>query len=189
MTTYSDEHWTDYVVVNNQPVFNLSNYAVDYVNLGDPFRINIPASLLSSTQANFSVNTADNPGNGSGCSPYNSLIYTVAVNLSTERSVVVPDAVGCVWNVTFSDGSTDKMSIPANYVGTNSCAYAPGNITYDANDAYQLGAYMIFNHLDLYRDGKIFVNLREEDLEVIVTTISRVPYMWGPSLVTLEVTR
>ncbi len=57
-TSYSDEHWTDYLAIEgegvnasnatvmmNISVFNLSDYDSNYVRLGDPYRINVPAAL------------------------------------------------------------------------------------------------------------------------------------------------
>lgn len=206
-TSYSDEHWTDYLaiegeglnasnatVVMNISIFNLSDYDSNYVRLGDPYRINVPAGLLRSGANHFIINTADNPGNTSGCSPNNSLIYDVAVNLSVERSEPVPGSEGCEWDIAFPDGARVNVTIPSSYSGANRCSYTPVNhtladVAYDDDDAYQLGAYMMFRRLDFNDDGTIFVNLREEDLEVIVTTISRVPYLHGPSRVVLEVVR
>ncbi len=106
----------------------------------------------------------------------------------------MPGSEGCAWTIAFPDGAKVNVTIPSSYSGANRCSYTPSNHTisnaaYDEDDAYQLGAYMMFRRLDFNDDGTIFVNLREEDLEVIVTTISRVPYLHGPSRVVLEVVR
>ena len=199
LMSYSDRYWTDLVQVNNQSSdnrssFNLTAFGTVYSTLGDPFEVSIPVVDLVAGNNTFFINTADNPGNTSGCSPNNSLIYDVAVNLSVERSEPVPGSEGCEWDIAFPDGARVNVTIPSSYSGTNRCSYTPSNHTladgsYDGDDAYQLGAYMMFRRLDFNDDGTIFVNLREEDLEVIVTTISRVPYLHGPSRVVLEVVR
>jgi hypothetical protein len=190
VTSYSGEYWTDRLVMNSTAVYNLSYYSTLYDSLGDPYMISVPASLLQPGANSISTRLGIDPSNLSvDCSPNNTLIYTVAVNLSVERSDAVPNSAGCKWIIEFPDNTTANLTIPTTYVGSNSCSYRPGNITYDASDAYQLGAYMMFHRLDFNKDGTVFVNLREEDLEVIVTTISRVPYLWGPSIVTLEVVR
>jgi hypothetical protein len=187
--SYSGTHWSDYLSVNGVEVYNLTNFLVPYDQLGDPTIIQPPINLFTLGNNTLDIQTGDSSSNRTGCFVNDSVIYTVIVNLSTERSVVVPNATGCNWYVEFEDNTFDNISIPAAYVGANQCSYRRGNISYDAEDAYQLGAYTIFNRLDFKKDGTLFVNLRDEDLEVIVTTISRVPYMWGPSVARLEVTR
>jgi hypothetical protein len=187
--TYSGSHWSDYLSVNGVEVFNLSSFLLPYPDLGDPSVIETPVSLLTIGNNTFHLETGESATNRTGCFVNNSVFYVVSINLSTERSVVVPDAEGCIWNVQYEDGTSENITIPAAYAGANRCSYTGANITYDATDAYQLGAYNIFNRLDFRQNGKLFVNLRNEDLEVIVTTISQVPYMWGPSVVKLEVAR
>jgi hypothetical protein len=187
--SYSGTHWSDYLAVNDVEVYNLSNFLVPYDELGDPTIIQAPVSLFTLGNNTVTIQTGDSAINRTGCFVNDSVIYTVVVNLSTERSTVVPNATGCLWYVEFEDNTFDNITIPAAYTGTKECSYRRGNITYDPGDAYQLGAYTIFNRLDFKKDGTLFVNLRDEDLEVIVTTISQIPYMWGPSIVRLEVTR
>ena len=43
--------------------------------------------------------------------------------------------------------------------------------------------------LDFENDGRVYVNLDSADLEIIVTVVSQVPYLWGPSLASVEVWR
>jgi hypothetical protein len=191
--SYSGTHWTDYVGVNvgagGGEAFNLSSFFSPYPELGDPSVVVAPRELFHQGSNTVDIQTGDSPSNRTGCSMNNSVIYTVTINLSTERSTVVPNATGCIWDVQFEDDTYENITIPANYPGAVHCSYRAGNITYDATDAYQLGAYTIFERLDFTKSGKLFVNLRDEDLEVIVTTISRVPYLWGPVIVRLEVSR
>lgn len=187
--SYSGVHWTDYVGVNGVEAYNLSAFLVPYGELGDPTVIHAPLDLFSQGNNAFTIETGDSAVNRTGCSVNSSVIYTVVVNLSTERSVVVPNATGCHWEVQFEDDTFDTISIPATYAGSNACSYTASNISYDGQDAYQLGAYTIFARLDFKKEGKLFVNLRDEDLEIIVTTISQIPYLWGPSVVRLEVIR
>jgi hypothetical protein len=187
--SYSGVHWADYLSVNAVEAYNLSNYFVPYDELGDPSVIHAPISLFSVGNNTVVLDTGDSAENRTGCFVNNSIIYVVSINLSTERSTVVPTSAGCIWNVQFEDDTYENITIPAAYAGLNRCSYTAGNITYDAQDAYQLGAFTIFQRLDFRKNGKLFVNLRNEDLEVIVTTISRVPYMWGPAVVKLQVTR
>jgi hypothetical protein len=187
--SYSGIHWSDYMAVNGVQVYNLSTFLLPYDQLGDPTVISAPISLFSQGNNTLVLQTGDGPQNRTGCFANNTAIYTVRVNLSTERSVVVPNATGCSWTVQFEDGTFENLTIPITYAGPERCSYTASNISYDPQDAYQLGAYTIFKRLDFKSDGRLYVNLRDEDLEVIVTTINRVPYLWGPSIVRLEMMR
>ena len=104
LVSYSAEHWTDYVSVNDQEAFNLSNYFVDYTRLGDPFLVHIPrANITDSNQ--FYFRTGDAPDNFTGCSPDNSLVYTLLVPSATPRTTVFANATGCVWTIENDDGT------------------------------------------------------------------------------------
>ena len=187
--SYSGTHWTDYVAVNGVEAFNLSTFLLSYGDLGDPTVVQVANSLFSNGNNTITLETGDSQSNRTGCSLNNSVTYIVGVNLSTERSVVVPNTTGCIWTVQFEDNTVENITIPSTYTGSLMCSYQSGNISYNGADAYQLGAYLIFERLDFRKDGKLYVDLRDEDIEVIVTTISRIPYMWGPSVATLEVIR
>ncbi len=190
VTSYSGDEWTSAVSANGATVYNLSAYAPIYQSLGDPYRVVIPTSLLSDGNNSVRVAIGTDALNSSGlCSSNDSVIYTVAINLSTERTDAVPLAKGCTWDVETETGERLNLTIPASYSGAQRCSYTSANITYDPLDAYQLGAWMIFSRLDFNRRGKLFVNIREEDLEIVVTTISGVPYMWGPAIARIEVRR
>jgi hypothetical protein len=190
LTSYSGEYWTNGLTANGASVYNLSKYSSLYASLGDPYRVNIPVNTLVPGNNTLTLSLGTDAFNSSfNCSANNTFIYTVAINLSTERSDVVERAEGCRWTVQFANSATLNLTIPSSYTGSNVCSYRSGNLTYDSADAYQLGAFTIFDRLDFARDGTVFVDLRAEDLEVIVTTISRVPYLWGPALLRLEVAR
>lgn len=187
--SYSGIHWTDLVQVNGNTVYNLSDFLKPYGELGDPTLVNTPLNMYGLGVNTVNIETGDSPTNRTGCKQNNSIIYTVRINLSTERSNVVPNATGCEWQVQFEDDTYENMTIPASYNGSDSCFYNATNIIYDDEDAYQLGAYEILRRLDFRKEGKLFVNLQEEDLEIVVTTIGGVPYMWGPAVARVEVTR
>lgn len=189
IASYSDDYWTSSIVVNGATAYNLSSYAPAYSSLGDPHRISIPPGLLMNGNNTVRLGIGTEALNESAyCSQNNTIIYKIAINLSTERSNAVPSASGCLWEIDTGSG-TINLTIPQSYPGNSTCKYTAANITYDPRDAYQLGAYLIFDRLDFMGAGKLSVNLNEEDLEVIVTTISGVPYLWGPAIARIEVTQ
>ena len=95
--------------------------------------------------------------------------------------------VGCKWTVETKGLGNSIVSIPQNYVGNKTCYYTNSSISYDPDDAYDFAVYQIFKQLDAYNDGRIIVSLAAEDLEVVVLTVSGLPYMWGPSIMKSEV--
>lgn len=187
--SYSGLHWTDFLFVNGVDIYNLSKFLKPYGELGDPTLVNAPLEVFSPGNNTIFIETGDGPLNRTGCSVNNSAIYRIRINLSTERSRVVENADGCVWTVQFEDDTLETYTIPSSYSGTNECSYRPGDISYDPNDAYQLATYELLARLDFSKTGKLFVNLREEDLEIVVTTISGIPYLWGPAIARIEVIR
>jgi hypothetical protein len=190
MTSYSGAHWTDGVIVNTEPVFNLSMFSADYSIVGDPFIVQIPTDLLiAGTNNTFNMRTGDNPNNMTNCSRNNSFIYLVGINSSTSRTNVLKWAEGCAWSIEFEDGTFLNTSIPHDYLGFKTCNYTNASIAYNASDAYDLSTYNILHELDFDQDGRVFVNLNAEDLEIVVTLVSQVPYLWGPSYLKVVIWR
>ncbi|MBW3001119.1 hypothetical protein KY341_04545, partial [Candidatus Woesearchaeota archaeon] len=90
------------------------------------------------------------------------------------------------------DDTFSNKSIPEGYSGSNRCSYTAANHTladgaYDPNDAYDIAVYKLLRALDYDDNGKVFVNLDAADIEIVLTTVSSVPYLWGPTLVKARV--
>ncbi len=188
VTSYSSNHWTEYLSVNNISVFNLTSYGINYALLGDPFIIQVPSiTLQPGAYNNISLVVGDSPTNLSACSPNNTLIYTALINVSTSRTDALSNVVGCMWTIKSSSGSTFNMTIPQSYVGSRTCSYNGNNITYDPNDVYDVSVYNMLKQLDYSNTGQIFFDLNQNDLEIILLTTGQVQYMWGPSVLKMEV--
>lgn len=186
-TSYSGPHWTSYVSLDNQSVFNLSSYNEEFLFMGDPYIVQVPPSLLNSGQHGIEIFTGDGPENYTlPCSNNNTLIYTALIAASTPRSDVVEYANGCVWSIEFEDGSFINEPIPSDYSGNNSCSYTNTSINYNPVDAYDVATYQIFSQLDFDDDGRVLINIDTEDLEIIVTLVSQVPFLWGPAIIQAE---
>lgn len=188
LASYSGSHWTNVVTVNDQTIYNLSEYFVSYPRLGDPHRIYLPLDVLSSTNQLF-VQTADSPTNITACSQNNSVIYTARVPAASARTPVLANADGCHWQIENDDASIQEISVPEEYNGANQCSYTSQDIIYDSTDALQVAVYELLSALDFDGDGSIFVSLESEDLEIILTQVGSVPFLWGPILVQTEVWR
>jgi hypothetical protein len=195
VTSYSGEHWTRTLSINSNPVYNLSEYNTNFTTLGDPYLIHAPPSLFINGSNVFYVDTGDDSVNSTGCSKNNSLIYTALVPSSTERSPVVQNTIGCNWTIQFEDDTFSNKIIPVGCSGISPCprcSYIATNHTlennsYDPTDAYDIAVFNLLKKLDFDDNGKIFVNLDAIDIEIIITTITSVPYLWGPTLVRARV--
>lgn len=186
VTSYSGNHWTDWVGVNSQVVYNLSDFLVNYQRLGDPYRVNIPPSSLGESNT-ITVNTGDSPDNATGCSQNNSLIYTARVPGASASTPVLEHANGCEWTIENDDETTQNVTVPSTYNGSQTCSYTNAQQSYNETDAMQVAVYRLLEKLDFDEDGRIFVSLEAEDLEIILTKVDSVPYLWGPILVRAEV--
>ncbi|NJL43912.1 MAG: hypothetical protein HC945_01125, partial [Nitrosarchaeum sp.] len=193
LTSYSGDHWTDLVRVTSPSIgtaFNLSRFSDVYQRLGDPYLVQVPVNLLQSGSNSLYIRTGDGPTNSTDCSANNTLIYRGFINSSTPRSGVVERAEGCEWTIEFEDLTSITTLIPPEYAGSRKCAY---NSTYhhpplyDNRDAYDLAVAHILDSLDFDDDGRVLINLQEEDLEIIVSVVQQVPFLWGPTLVEVSV--
>ncbi len=185
--SYSGPHWTDLLLVNGFESYNLSRFGQNYFYLGDPFVIQAPVNYLSTGLNNLTLRVGDSPSNHTNCSSHNKLVYTVLINSTIQRGNVLSKAEGCNWTLQFEDGSFDSILIPSYYSGTKQCSYTNTSISFDSDDAYDVAAYRLFTNLDLDNDGKLFVNLKAEDLEIVITSVESVPYLWGPSILEVRV--
>lgn len=87
VTSYSSLYWTSSVEVNTSKtggawtnVYNVSQYGDEYTDIGDPFIVNLPVNLLSVNENNsVSLDTAFSGDNPTGGSPYDRVIYQVAI--------------------------------------------------------------------------------------------------------------
>jgi hypothetical protein len=185
ITSYSGNHWTEKLIVNGAELYNLQDYGTMYRALGDPFSIGIPIGRLNRGPNAFTLHTADNPEEQTGCSPYNKLIYTAALNNTISLQEIYPEAIGCTWTVSML-GEELILPLPEDYTGSTTCSYTPTNIAFNNQDAWQALAYHIFNSFDVYSDGDLDIHFTQSSLDIHMNTQERIPYLWGPAL--LEVT-
>ncbi len=185
ITSYSGRHWTDRLEVNNELVYDLSEFGDRYSYLGDPFMIGIPHGLLTNNNY-FELNTGDYPGDSRGCSPNNRLIYTASMQSSFRLDDIYADAEGCTWTVQMPD-RTETFVIPSDYTGTNTCSYQSSGISYNSDDAWQALAYKMFSSFDTNDDGILNIDFEEQNLDFNMRFIDDIPYMWEPSVLEVVV--
>ncbi len=177
-TSYSGSRWTEKLQINNFVAYNLNNFILPYIKLGDPYSLIIPKSYISS-QNNVLISTAISSTNISSGSQFNKIIYTLAKNF-TAFSSVVGNAQGCIWNLQFDDGTSLNATVPRGYSGTNQCYFPAqlGLLTHDPNDAIQTAVYNLLNEMDFDKNGKLDIKFSEQALQIDISQISGIPFTW-----------
>ncbi|MBI2452019.1 VWA domain-containing protein [Candidatus Pacearchaeota archaeon] len=187
--SYSGYRWTDYASLNGIKFYNLTEYIKKYLELGDPFVFTLPKNLIQSNNT-VRITTGSSPGNTTFGSVSNKIIYTVVKNTTSfatgneSTGGIFAFAEGCEWNVTFEDGITDIIPMPAFYSNGNSCTYDGSDCDADGtpcdiNDALQVAANNLLKVLDFDSDGKVDVKFSEQNLQVAGETITGIPFAWS----------
>jgi hypothetical protein len=178
VVSYSGPRWTDYVSVNGEEVYRLSDFGTDYLSLGDPYIVNVPVSLVNNGSTNYvNLTTGVSPTNSSGGSTSNKIIYTLRRGASAF-SGIVGSAEGCNWSIQFEDGSVLNTMVPPGYTGTDNCYYNETSfeeVGY-GHDAYQVAVFSLLKDLDLDGNGKVDVVFTSQGLDVSVDTLTGIPY-------------
>ncbi len=178
--SYSGDKWTNKVILNNQTVYNLSNYGNDYIELGDPYAISIdPNRLLLNNTLSLTVSTSSGVNETSSIN--NKVIYTVIKNMSAY-SPISANRNGCTWEIYFEDSTNITLSIPQNYTGMNNCIYSTSTTIYDLNDALQTAAYNLFRQLDLDLDGKVDFIFNQNEVTIDTTEVQGIPFPWSTEI-------
>ena len=187
LLSYSGPHWTSTVSVDSNEVFNINNYSSEYRDIGDPFVVQIPANLLQSGTHLIEFNTADDPSNTTGCSVNNTLIYTAAITSYGSYGDILEKAEGCNWTVETEDAGLIDIQVPSDYSGTKQCNYTNASIFYDTEDSVDVAVYDLLYILDFDANGRINVNIEQEDLTMNSSFVSELPYLWGPAIFEVRV--
>src|SRR3989339_199471 len=180
--SYSGPKWTALVKLNNNSIYNLSEYQTDFLKLGDPYSINIPASsVLQNNNVTLKAGlAADNISQGS---IYNKIIYTISKPLASYTSVSAT-AQGCNWTVHFNTYNL-TLPIPEDYSGSQVCEYSstPYCGIYPncagATDSAQIATYNLFKLLDFDTNGKVDVDLSAQDMQISTSNLGGVPFLYS----------
>lgn len=195
VTSYSAEHWSDYLSIINsngsQIVYTLrdQHFGGDYTILGDPYILQIPPEYVKSGENNtVTIGTGDDPGTHTNCSADNRAIYTVMVERFSSYEDVYARREGCNWVIEAKDGTTLEASIPDTYNGSKNCTYQPPwptGIVYDGNDSVDDAVYRLMDRIDLDNDGRIDIKFDPNMLNIELARAGGVRSLWGPIRVKL----
>ncbi|MBR9690570.1 hypothetical protein GOV08_02695, partial [Candidatus Woesearchaeota archaeon] len=177
-----------FVFVNGNATHNLSVFNPQYEFLGDPFIAGFNPSLLTpGSEDNITIRTGIDSGNSTGCSANSTFYYTGLMKASVSYSDVLEFAQGCNWTVQFEDNTYADIAVPPDYNGSNVCFYTNSSTSYNINDTYDDAMYNLMKNLDLDRDGRIDINLVENNLVINAISLHKVPYPWGPAIAEVRV--
>jgi hypothetical protein len=181
--SYSGPRWTDNVKINNNSIFNLSDYGSLFMRLGDPYNINIPIEFVNETEMNFvNITTALGPDNRTYGSEYNKIVYTIIKEM-IAYSEITAFADGCNWTIEFEDGTNITIPIPPNYDGDDKCYYTNAKhvkfSSIDQNDAVQSAVFNLLEILDFDGDGRLDVKFTEQNFEIGSSQVTNIPYSWS----------
>ncbi|MBI5149140.1 VWA domain-containing protein [Candidatus Pacearchaeota archaeon] len=174
LVSYSANYWTKTVFLNNESVYNLSNYGENFVRLGDPYHVYLPVDKIHSGNNSVRIELGLAPENSTNASIYDKVIYTILFAKNEPYTTILPNAEGCLWQIGFDDGSSLQVAVPVNYTGTSVC-----NLTsYDENDAIDVAIYNLLKSLDFNGNNKVDAKFSPEELYLDTVTLKGVPYMW-----------
>lgn len=189
VTSYSADKWTDNLTISNsvqnRNAFSLAGITNDYVVVGDPFVVYASPDLFEAGNNKVRISTGTGPGNYTGGSNDNMIIYKVLVPNSVPEEGVFSKSDGCKWQVTFEDGSNASLAVPQDYSGAESCTFSP--TTYPDNDALDNAVFRLLNVLDFDKDGLVDVKFGTGGLGVNAFIIRDVPSLWGPTVAEVRV--
>jgi hypothetical protein len=178
--SYSGPKWTALVEINNNTIYNLTEYGWDYTALGDPYAIRIPNSFISQDNS-VKIARGISPDNITSGSANNKIIYTIVKNASSYTRVCTI-ASGCIWSIGFDDGTNATIKSPSNYNGTETCSYQELSQYFNENDAYQFAVYNLLKKLDLDSDNKVDIKFTEQSLNIASSEMKGVPYLWSTEI-------
>ncbi len=201
VTSYSGDIWTENVTLTNSAgvnqVLHLGEYGTSYQNIGDPYKVNIPPSLISLNKINtIKVALASASGNQSSrCSQNNRIIYTARLSAAGTSVNVLPVLAGrtvTVYHDSNYDGIVDGSTALA--VGSTLPVFNPTPVDIDAlnptENAVDAAIINLMNTLNFVvmpgnagaagtATNPIDVKITALDTEIIAN--KNVPFAWGPA--------
>jgi hypothetical protein len=188
VASYSGTRWTNNVSINGKSFYNLDDYGMPYIKVGDAYMINIPNNLIKNGTNFVHLTTGNAAGDNESGSKNNTIIYSIRRNI-VGYSRVGNNINGCNWTIEFSDYSNMSVNIPNNYSGSNKCYYnSDHHDSTDLNtlpggnaeqDAFKWAILDLLKQLDFYNDGTVDAKFTIDDLQIKTSEISGIPYFWS----------
>jgi len=202
VTSYSADLWTSIITINDTVIFNLSTFSDNYNELGDPFKVQIPDNLIFVNRTNLiNVSLALNSTViSNNCSSSNRVIYSVRFRASVPYGDVFETASGGVYIIYFDknfDGTQDgsfQITIADDLPGFNPTPTEIQNIDPD-NNAIENAVLRLLDVLNFVtedgsgRSGTTTnpIDIELKDVTIDSSSITGIPFTWGPADFRIEV--
>ncbi|MFH1409415.1 MAG: VWA domain-containing protein [Nanoarchaeota archaeon] len=193
ITSYSADKWTHEVKINNSngnvTIFSMEHFNLDYEFIGDPFIVEIPVENFIVGNNTINISTAFGPSNVSGGSPDDRLFYTIFLPATASSEGIGNYAEECNWTIE----TEEEVNVTMTPEGVNcSCIYTSEIHTledgsYNGDNSIGTAMFNLLRQLDADVDGRIDVDIQQQNLRVVSTTTENIPYLWGPTLVEVRV--
>ncbi|MFP4047860.1 MAG: VWA domain-containing protein, partial [Bacteroidales bacterium] len=183
-TSYSGSKWTQSLEMKNETwdtVYNLSEYNQDYIELGDPYIVDIPPEKTSEGTNKVKLETGLSPSNASSASDSDKIIYTI-IKDALGYSSISSTSIGCNWTIEFYDSTNMTMDIPKNNRNTEECYYTSKKTSYDKNDAIATATYDLLKSLDFDSDNRVDSKFSKKDMDIQTSGITGIPYTYGTEI-------
>jgi hypothetical protein len=178
VVSYSGPRWTSKAKINGSVFYSLLDYNSPFIELGDPYKIQIPTQSVAEGGNVIEVYTVTSLGNESVGSEHNKIVYTIVKDF-VSYSPISPIADGCTWEIQFEDDSYASVKIPIDYSGEEVCSYNLTNHNRPAGqDAINWAIYGLLQKLDFDSNGKIEFKFSTGDLSISYSEIAGIPYTW-----------
>ncbi|MFA4946250.1 MAG: VWA domain-containing protein [Candidatus Micrarchaeia archaeon] len=208
VTSYSGDKWTDLVRVRPEggawvEAFNLSKYAMDYEGLGDPFAVQFNTSLITTGgYSEFSVRTGSAYGNASAeCPSDDRVIYTGRLRAQVNYSGVYPVCASrnatVYYDLDYDNVADGSIGLTIGSAGLPSAGeeYVDVAELEPGTNAVDDALVRLLDALNFLGDGDEPsgsaanpIDLKiGESINLTVIVGQGVPFMWGPSEVSVMV--
>lgn len=188
MTSYSRQYWTHEINVNDKNQYNVSDFEKELLQIGDPFIFNIDPNDLNDDSNNVEIVVGNNDLTETYCSPDNKLVIKAKIQNALSSNRIFQERQGCTWEIDFQD-ETRELTLPKDYSGSNECNYTQANEDYNSNDLYQQLVFDLLRILDTDNDGKLPFFLNEDDLVFNFQSVEGLPFLWGPSVLEVSISK
>lgn len=191
MISYSRNYWTHNITLNDNVQYSISDFDNDILKIGDPFIFNLNQSNFQAGNNYVQVMVGNNNLDEQFCSDDNKLTIKASIPSFTSETKIFQKRQGCKWTIQFQDEERE-LTLPNDYTGSNTCEYTENDIIYDNSDLYQ---QLVFNLLDLLdpssnpNKGSLPFYLNEEDLDFNFQSVEGLPFLWGPGILEVSISR
>ncbi|MBI5224667.1 VWA domain-containing protein [Candidatus Micrarchaeota archaeon] len=210
LLSYSGDYWTYSVKANSsntngfESAFNLSNWGLSFISLGDPYKVYLPLSMLKVNQTNYVLETvaSNSSSTSASCSNKNRVIYSGRLRASTFYSSVFPNIQGrnvTVYYDSNGDGVWDGLTYVA--MGTDLPNFDPNPVL--VGDLNPSGNAIDYSFLELLAQLNYIINpgasglpgsstnpidlIIGNEIGVQSDLLSIVPIPWGPSEMSISI--